>query len=55
MRKYLPLFAYGVGMEVLQHFIPNRHFGVDDILADGAGILLYGILLLPLLRRWQIR
>jgi hypothetical protein len=53
--KYLPLFAYGVAIELLQYSIPNRHFGVDDILADGAGLLLYGLLILPLLRRWAIR
>jgi len=53
--KFLPLFAYGVVIEILQHYIPNRHFGVDDIIADGAGLLLYGLLMLPLLRRWQIR
>jgi len=53
--KYLPLCAYGIGMEILQSYIPNRHFGLDDLVADVVGLLLYGILILPLLRRWQIR
>ncbi len=53
--KYLPLCAYGIGIEILQSYIPNRQFGFDDLIADGAGLLLYGLLTLPLLRRWQIR
>ena len=53
--KYLPLFAYGIGIELLQQLIPNRHLGLDDMIADGAGLLLYGLLILPLLRRWRIR
>ena len=54
-RKYLALLGYGVAVEVLQHYIPLRSFDVLDIIADGAGLLLYGLLLLPLLRRYQIR
>jgi len=53
--KYLPLCAYGIGIEILQNYIPNRQFGLDDLVADGTGLLLYGALALPLLRRWQIR
>lgn len=53
--KYLPLMAYGLGIEILQHFIPNRFFGWDDLLADAAGLALYGLLIYPLLRRKGIR
>ena len=53
--KYLSLLAYGIGMECVQHFIPRRSFELLDILADASGLLLYGVLLLPLLRRLQIR
>jgi VanZ family protein len=53
--KYLSLLAYGIGIECVQHFIPRRSFEVLDILADASGLLLYGTLVLPLLRRLQIR
>ena len=53
--KFMPLLAYGIGIEILQYFIPNRFFGLDDIAADAAGIALYGLLVLPLLRRQNIR
>ena len=53
--KYLPLLAYGLVIECLQHYLPGRSFELLDILADGSGLLLYAILFLPLLRRLQIR
>lgn len=54
-RKYLPLLGYGLLIECLQHFIPQRSFDLFDLLADAAGLLCYGILLLPLLRRLRLR
>lgn len=53
--KYLPLFAYGIAIECLQHFIPNRFFSLLDIAANTSGLVIYGLLLLPLLLRWKIR
>ena len=46
-RKALPLLLYGAAIEVLQHFIPNRSLSLGDWVADGAGILLYFILIRP--------
>jgi len=53
--KYLPLFAYGVVIELLQQGIPNRFFDLYDILANTAGLVVYSLLILGLLRRLQIR
>ena len=33
------LFAYGVGIECVQYFIPSRSFSLLDVLADTVGIL----------------
>lgn len=49
-RKFIPLLVYGLGLEVIQYTVPGRHFSLADLAADGAGLLLYA-LLLPLLRR----
>lgn len=61
IQKILPLLAYGIAIEILQYFIPNRMFSLLDMLADGIGILLY-ILIIPLLKqipmfklRWSAR
>ena len=40
------LFLYGVFIELIQHFIPNRYLSGYDILADGLGIFLFYVLLL---------
>ncbi len=50
-RLGLPLLAYGIAIECIQYFVPGRFFSVADILADGAGILLYALLLPRLLPR----
>lgn len=39
--KAMPLIVYGVGIEVLQYFSPDRSFSLLDALADVAGVLLY--------------
>lgn len=49
-RKILLLLGYGLILELVQYFLPLRHFSVADVLADGVGIIVY-ISLLPLLRR----
>jgi len=56
--KFVPLFGYGVTLEILQHFMPPRTFSVADMVADAAGLAAYGLVLpllsyLPVLRmRW---
>jgi VanZ family protein len=48
--KYVPLFGYGLFIEIVQALIPNRIFSTWDMLADLLGLLIYP-LLLPLLLR----
>lgn len=42
-RKVSPLVAYGILIECIQCFLPYRSFSVLDMLADIAGIALYGM------------
>ena len=49
-KQILPLIAYGLAMETLQHFIPNRSFSLLDLVADIGGIVLY-LLMIPLISR----
>ena len=44
--KILPLLAYGLLIEIIQFFLPYRTFSLLDLIADAAGIVLYGITLL---------
>ena len=53
--KLLPLSLYGAAIEIGQYFVPNRFFSLLDILADVAGVVLYFVLFLPLLRRLALR
>jgi VanZ family protein len=48
--KYIPLFGYGLFIEIVQAAIPNRIFSTWDMAADLLGLLIY-TLLLPLLLR----
>jgi VanZ family protein len=43
------LLAYGLGIEVIQFFLPYRTFSLLDWLADGIGLALYGFFL-PVVR-----
>lgn len=54
-KKWGGLLAYGLAIEGLQHFIPNRSFDLLDAVADATGLILYGLLILPLLYRVQFR
>ena len=53
--KYLPLLAFGIAIECIQYYVPGRSFSLGDILADAAGLALYGLALLPGLRLARIR
>jgi len=46
--KYTPLFLYGIGIEIIQYFIPYRSFSLADMLADALGLLAYGLFALAL-------
>jgi len=54
-RKYLPLFAYGIAIECLQYFVPTRTFSLWDMLANGAGLFVYGTVFFRLLKKYNIR
>ena len=43
LRKTWPLLVYGVGIEIVQIFLPFRHFSLLDVLADAAGLLVYSL------------
>lgn len=47
--KALPLLAYGLLLEILQALLGNRIGSLADVLANGAGLLLY----VPLRAPWR--
>lgn len=51
--KAVPLIGYGLGLEIVQYFIPSRFFSLADLGADAIGLFFY-TLSLPLLRRLPI-
>ena len=48
MKKWGPLLAYGLAIELLQSQIPNRLFSIGDLAANAAGLALYALLALAL-------
>ena len=46
--KISVLFTFSLTMEILQYFIPNRHFSLLDLLANLAGLSAASIVLLLL-------
>ncbi len=50
-RKVAALLAYGIGIEVVQHFVPYRSFSLLDWLADAGGVVLYVVVATPILKR----
>ncbi len=49
LAKVLALLTYGLLIEIVQSFLPNRTASLLDLVADGVGIVLYK-LSLPLLK-----
>jgi len=49
--KWVPLLAYGLAIELVQITVPGRFFDLADLAADGAGLAVYGLAVLPMLRR----
>lgn len=51
------MVAYGVAIETIQFFVPNRSAEIEDLLIDGIGIAIgvsaWRYMLVPLLRRWR--
>ena len=41
LKKIFFLMLYGIGIEVVQFYVPGRTFSLLDMLADGAGLMLY--------------
>jgi VanZ family protein len=53
--KWGPLLVYGLAIELIQMTISSRFFSLADLLADAAGIALYGLLARPVLRAAGMR
>jgi VanZ family protein len=49
--KVFALLAYGLAIEVVQHFIPYRTFSLLDWMADAVGISVYVAVATPILKR----
>lgn len=52
--KSLLLLFYGILIECIQYFIPNRYFSFLDIFADTVGIFIATIIYKELQRRFHI-
>jgi VanZ family protein len=46
--KILPLIAYGLVIEIIQFYLPYRSCSILDLVADGAGLMLYSLTFLML-------
>ena len=51
--KIFSLMAYGLSLEIIQHFLPHRMFSLFDISSDILGLFAYG-LLIPFIKRLPI-
>ena len=51
--KILPLIVYGITIETVQYFIPNRMFLFYDIAADSFGLVAYA-LCLPIIKKCPV-
>lgn len=55
IRKWVALIGYGILIELLQTQVPNRFFSVGDIVANAAGVAVYAVAVLRLLRATCLR
>ena len=46
-QKGMALLGFGLLIEGLQYWVGYRHFEIADLVADGGGILLYGLVRNP--------
>lgn len=53
-RKWLPLMLYGLLIEIIQHQLPYRQFSLLDLLANGGGLVLYGVVAVLARRRLSL-
>lgn len=53
--QMLLLLGYGVLVEVIQHFIPYRSGGLDDVIADVAGFVLFYLITLNTTLRLKLK
>ena len=44
-KKIIYLMLYGMAIECLQYFVPGREFSLLDMLADAAGLMIYGLII----------
>jgi VanZ family protein len=51
-RKFIPLLGYGLLLECIQYFVPNRFFSLADLLADAVGLGLYPLVRIALDKVW---
>jgi VanZ family protein len=49
--KFWSLLGYGLGIEIVQYFLPYRELSLFDLSGDAAGLLLYG-LTVPLIKKF---
>jgi VanZ family protein len=55
-RKFVPLLAYGLLLELIQYYLPHRSFSLADLAADALALALYALLrrLLHTTLRWRL-
>ncbi len=51
LKKFSLLFIYGIGLEVLQQYVPGRDFSLLDMLANASGLLIYLLIMKSLVQR----
>jgi VanZ family protein len=54
-RKFAPLGIYGLGIEGLQALVPGRVASLGDLLADAAGLVVYGLIAWVIGRRMRMK
>ncbi|WP_169767067.1 VanZ family protein [Campylobacter curvus] len=48
--KFCILLLFGLQIEIVQHFLPNREFSLLDVFADCVGIA-FGVIVIKILKR----